>query len=44
VVLATDAMTDTDPDAHRHSLEKIFPRLGETATTSEILGMLDAGP
>ena len=43
VVLATDAMTDTDPDAHRHSLEKIFPRLGETATTSEILGMLDAG-
>jgi hypothetical protein len=43
VVLATGAMTDTDPGAHRHSLEKIFPRLGETATTSEILGMLD-GP
>jgi nicotinamidase-related amidase len=41
VVLATDAMTDLDPDAHRHSVEKIFPRLGETATTSEILGMLD---
>jgi nicotinamidase-related amidase len=41
VVLATDAMTDLDPDAHRHSIEKIFPRLGETATTSEILAMLD---
>jgi nicotinamidase-related amidase len=41
VVLATDAMTDLDPDAHRHSVEKIFPRLGETATTSEIIAMLD---
>jgi nicotinamidase-related amidase len=40
VVLATDAMTDPDPDAHRHSIEKIFPRLGETATTAEILAML----
>jgi nicotinamidase-related amidase len=40
VVLATDAMTDTDPAAHRHSIEKIFPRLGETATTAEILAML----
>jgi hypothetical protein len=33
-------MTDTDPDAHRHSVERIFPRLGETATTDEILGAL----
>jgi nicotinamidase-related amidase len=40
VVLATDAMTDLDPDAHRHSVEKIFPKLGETATTSEILTSL----
>jgi nicotinamidase-related amidase len=38
VVLATDAMTDTDPDAHRHSIEKIFP----TTTTAEILAMLGA--
>ena len=43
VVLVTDAMTDTDADAHRHSVEKIFPRLGETATTSEILTMLSRG-
>jgi nicotinamidase-related amidase len=40
VVLATDAMTDTDPDAHANSIERIFPKLGETATTSDILDML----
>jgi nicotinamidase-related amidase len=44
VVLATDAMTDMDPDAHRHSVDKIFPQLGETAATSEILAMLDSSP
>jgi nicotinamidase-related amidase len=43
VVLATDAMTDTDPDAHTNSIERIFPKLGETATTAEILDKLD-GP
>lgn len=40
VVLAIDAMTDTDPDAHANSLERIFPKLGETTTTAEILDML----
>ena len=40
VVLATDAMTDTDPDAHANSIERIFPKLGETTTTAEILDML----
>jgi nicotinamidase-related amidase len=40
VVLATDAMTDIDPDAHTNSIERIFPKLGETATTAEILEML----
>lgn len=40
VVLATDAMTDVDPDVHLNSVERIFPRLGETATASEILGLL----
>ena len=40
VVLATDAMTDTDPEAHDNSIERIFPKLGETATTAEILDML----
>jgi nicotinamidase-related amidase len=40
VVLATDAMTDMSPDAHRNSVRYIFPRLGETATTAEILDKL----
>ncbi|MEU6852387.1 isochorismatase family protein [Actinacidiphila alni] len=43
VVLATDAMTDPDADAHRHSVERIFPKLGETATTAEIVAMTGAG-
>ena len=41
VVLATDAMTDRDPDAHRNSVERTFPRLGETATSTAILELLD---
>lgn len=40
VVLVTDAMTDSDLEAHRNSTERIFPRLGQTATTSEILDLL----
>lgn len=42
VVLATDAMSDPDADAHRHSTERIFPRLGETATATEIIDMIEA--
>ncbi|WP_427919236.1 isochorismatase family cysteine hydrolase [Streptomyces sp. cg40] len=42
VVLATDAMTDPDPEAHRHSVERVFPKLGETATTAEVVAMLEA--
>jgi nicotinamidase-related amidase len=41
VVLATDAMTDMSADRHRNSVELIFPRLGETATTAEILEKLE---
>ena len=41
VVLATDAMTDRDLAAHDNSVERIFPKLGETATASEILDLLD---
>jgi nicotinamidase-related amidase len=41
VVLATDAMTDTNADGHRNSIERIFPKLGETASTDEILHLLD---
>ncbi|MBK3568618.1 isochorismatase family cysteine hydrolase [Streptomyces sp. MBT62] len=42
VVLATDAMTDPDPEAHRHSVERVFPKLGETTTTAEVVAMLEA--
>lgn len=41
VTLATDAMTDLNPDAHNNSITRIFPRLGETGTTREILDLLD---
>ncbi|MFJ8948800.1 hydrolase [Streptomyces sp. NPDC102384] len=40
VTLATDAMTDLAPEAHRGSVERIFPRLGETGTTDEVLKLL----
>ena len=42
VVFVVDAMTDRDPDAHRYSVEKMFPRLGETETTDNLLKMLAA--
>ncbi len=40
VVIVTDAVTDRDPDNHRHSLEKIFPRMSETCTTGELVDFL----
>jgi nicotinamidase-related amidase len=42
VVLATDAMTDLDLAAHDHTIEKIFPRLGENASTNDIIDMISA--
>src|ERR1700722_20216678 len=41
VVLATDAMADPDPDSHRHRLDRVFPKLGETAASAEIIDFLD---
>jgi nicotinamidase-related amidase len=40
VTLAVDAMTDLDPGAHANSLTWIFPRLGESGTTDNILALL----
>jgi nicotinamidase-related amidase len=40
VTVAADAVTDMDADAHRHAVDKIFPRLGETGTVEEILALL----
>lgn len=42
VTLAVDAMTDMNADAHTNSVDRIFPRLGETGTTREIIDLLDA--
>ncbi|MCW2722189.1 isochorismatase family protein [Pseudonocardia sp.] len=42
VVLATDAMTDRNAEAHRGSIERVLPRLGETTTSADVLAMLDA--
>lgn len=41
VALVTDAMTDMSDEGHRRSVELIFPRLGETGTTGELLALLD---
>ncbi|MBV2357179.1 hydrolase [Streptomyces sp. J2-1] len=40
VTLATDAMADADAEAHTNSVERLFPRLGESGTTAEILELL----
>jgi nicotinamidase-related amidase len=41
VTLAIDAMTDTSAEAHHHSITRVFPRLGETGTTREIIDLLE---
>ncbi len=41
VVLAIDAMTDLNADAHMNSVTRIFPRLGETDTAQNIIDLLD---
>ena len=41
VTLAVDAMTDLKPETHQNSIEHIFPRLGETGSTTDIIGLLD---
>jgi len=42
VTVATDAVTDSNADAHQNSVERIFPRLAENGTTAEILAVLPA--
>ena len=41
VTFVVDAMTDRSPEMHRHSVDKVFPRLGETGTTDELLRLLE---
>ena len=40
VTLATDAMTDGRADAHDYSITRVFPRIGETSVTQEIINLL----
>jgi isochorismate hydrolase len=39
VTLATDAVTDLHDDAHACSITRVFPRIGETGTTQEIIDL-----
>src|ERR1700761_7084322 len=41
VTLALDAMTALRREAHDYSIAQVFPRLGETGTTQEIVDLLD---
>ena len=41
VTLASDAMTDMRADAHDWSLTRVFPRIGETGTTQQIIDLLE---
>lgn len=41
VTLPLDAMTDIREAAHQNSIRNVFPRLGETGLTQEILALLE---
>jgi nicotinamidase-related amidase len=41
LTLALDAMTDIREEAHDYSIKNVFPRLGETGSTHEIIAQLE---
>jgi nicotinamidase-related amidase len=41
VTLAVDAMTDRRAEAHAYSIRNVFPRLGETGSTDDIIALLE---
>jgi isochorismate hydrolase len=41
VTLAIDAMTDIREEAHEYSIRNVFPRVGETGLTKEIISLLE---
>jgi nicotinamidase-related amidase len=41
VTLVIDAMTDVRPEAHDYSVANVFPRLGETGMTRDVLDRLE---
>jgi nicotinamidase-related amidase len=40
VTLPIDAMTDTSIETHTNSITRIFPRIGETGSTQDVLDLL----
>ena len=40
VTIAVDAVTDVRAEAHEYSLKHVFPRLGETGSTQDVLYLL----
>lgn len=40
ITFALDAMTDMFMDAHEHSIKRIFPRIGETGTTEDVVKLV----
>lgn len=40
VTVAVDAITDRTIEGHRNSLDRVFPALGQTGTTAEIIALL----
>jgi nicotinamidase-related amidase len=43
VTFALDAMTDIREVAHEYSIRNVFPRVGETGSTQEIISILERG-
>ena len=41
VTLALDAITDMSQEAHDNSVTRIFPRLGETGSSRDIIAQLE---
>jgi nicotinamidase-related amidase len=41
VTLALDAMTDIREEAHAYSIRNVFPRVGETGSTKEVISLLE---
>jgi nicotinamidase-related amidase len=41
VTLAIDAMSDRRPEAHAYSIAHVFPRLGETGSTDDVIALLE---
>ena len=41
VTFALDALTDVREEAHQYCIRNVFPRVGEAASTQEIISLLD---